>query len=91
MNECEECIEQLKPSDPRVPFYLKASRLREGHYLKPICYYCNNYAPSIQKPQEVKEEQWARRQWDVVQQLRAGFEHVHKEVMECLQQMEKRQ
>jgi len=90
MNECEECIERLKPSDPREPFYIKASRFRAGHYLKPICYYCSNYDPSTQKPPEVKEEQWTKRQWDTVTQLRFGFQHLHEEVMECLEGQEQR-
>ena len=82
-NDCIECIERLRPQDPRQPFYIS-----NGQYLKPLCYHCRNYSLHIEEQPEVKEEKWTRRQWDTVNQLRAGFIHVHKDVMECLQKVE---
>ena len=75
--ECQACRQRLKPDDPRQPFFVR------GRYLKPICFNCNNYSPRDSYP-EAKEEYWSKRQWDTVNQLRAGYLHLHKEVMEQL-------
>ncbi|KKM99436.1 hypothetical protein LCGC14_1147730 [marine sediment metagenome] len=72
MITCSECIEQLKPEDPRV---------RSGRYRLCSCGYCSkpsyfreceNTLSCLENSQyEVKDSPWVSKQWDTIKQIRA--------------------
>ena len=73
-SNCEDCIRDCQPSDPRKPVYMG-----NGKYMKPICYGC----PSWKEEELIKPEpDFDNKQWDTVQQLRAQVQFLHKKVTE---------
>lgn len=81
MITCRECIERLKPDDPRV---------KSGRYHLCGCDYCNkpSYFRELENPEPPPEvtikEEWKPKQWDVVNQLRGSFIYLQGKLNEHL-------
>ena len=84
MITCRECIENLKPDDPRVPV---------GRYHQSTCdCYCNKpiYYRELEKEKELPEqEKWTSNQWDIVNQLRSELRSWRVKYNETLNELAK--
>ncbi|KKL04653.1 hypothetical protein LCGC14_2613940 [marine sediment metagenome] len=78
MITCAECIERMKPDDPRI---------RSGRYRMCGCDYCNKptYLRELEeeKPQVIEHIHFtsnlSRKQWDEIQQLKRTVSYLLKE------------
>ena len=77
MITCEQCIEDLRPDDPRI---------RSGRYRMCGCDYCSksSYYRELEglstKDEEIVNEEWTHRQWDYVKQLKSRTEWVEQKI-----------
>ena len=82
MIPCEECLERMKPDDPRVK-----TRLYDGRLGNSICNGCNKplYYREIEKPHELPEQkEFVMNQWNKVRQLQAEIEYYRRERADLL-------
>ncbi len=77
---CKECIERMRPDDPRV---------KSGKYNLCGCDYCSYYMSDeyrIEKLEEavkpIEQPEWTGKQWDTVQQLQGMVRHLDSKVTE---------
>lgn len=89
---CQECINQMKPEDPRQPFYIGG-----GRYLPPICEICPsyNFEPTESKPQVVEHIHRtfniSKEGFYLLQQTAGKLEHISEKLTKHLEYKKKPQ
>ncbi len=72
MLTCQECINRLFPGDPRV---------KAGRYNLCGCDYCCKPYKELEVPREILiQEEFTKKQWDAVTQLRAFVLHLQNKI-----------